>query len=288
MMGRARRIDQPPQGDRSEGPGVRPATPEDGRTGDRQAGHMELDRIIPDPDQPRKTFPDESLRQLAHSLKAAGQLQPIRVRWNAGHAKWVIISGERRYRAASLAGLKTIACAFVDRPLTGSEVRRESLIENLLREDLRPVEAAEGYRQLMEMNGWTMQDVAEALNLAKATVSKALSLLKLPEDVRARVNDGTISASAGYEVSRLPGSDAQRDLAARIVAEGLNRDQTGEAVGKAARPKAKGAGPRATTTRVLNVSGVRITMTWPKPDVEEDDVIEALEDALTQVSGELY
>ncbi len=93
-------------------PGV---SPEDGRTRDRQAGHMELDRIMPDPDQPRKTFTEESLQQLAQSLKTAGQLQPIRVRWNADHAKWVIISGERRYRAAIIAGLKTIACLFIGR-----------------------------------------------------------------------------------------------------------------------------------------------------------------------------
>ena len=131
----------------SEGQGVAgkviPSTsPEDGRTRDRQAGHMELDRIMADPDQPRKTFSDESLEQLARSLKSAGQLQPIRVRWNDQHAKWVIISGERRYRAAALAGLKTIACLFVDRELTESEIRQESLIENLLREDLRPIEAA--------------------------------------------------------------------------------------------------------------------------------------------------
>src|SRR6516165_2311835 len=115
-MSRAERLAERLQGNMSESLGVRlvkpevesvagkviPSTsPEDGRTRDRQAGHMELDRIMPDPDQPRKTFTDESLQQLARSLKTAGQLQPIRVRWNAEHAKWVIISGERRYRAAA-------------------------------------------------------------------------------------------------------------------------------------------------------------------------------------------
>src|SRR4029453_6326106 len=126
---------------------------------------------------------------------------PIRVRWNAEHAKWVIISGERRYRAAMIAGLKTIACLFIDRPLTESEIRQESLIENLLREDLRPIEAAHGYRELMELNDWTMQQVAEALNITKGTISKALALLKLPEDIQDQVEQGTISPSSGYEVS---------------------------------------------------------------------------------------
>jgi ParB family transcriptional regulator, chromosome partitioning protein len=277
----------------SEGQGVAgkviPLTsPEDGRTRDRQAGHMELDRIMADPDQPRKTFSDESLEQLARSLKSAGQLQPIRVRWNGEHAKWVIISGERRYRAAALAGLKTIACLFVDRELTESEIRQESLIENLLREDLRPIEAAQGYRQLMEMNGWTINQVAEALNITKGTVSKSLSLLKLPDDIKAQVDEGKITSSAAYEVSRLEGENAQRELASRIVTEGLKRDETGEAVGKTARPKATKDEAKTTTTKVLNVSGAKLSITWQKKTVRNKDIIDVLEEALSQVRSEAY
>jgi ParB family chromosome partitioning protein len=302
-MSRAEQLAQRLDRNMSESLGVRIATPEaqgvaarviptvspeDGRTRDRQAGHMELDRIIPDPDQPRKTFTEESLQQLAQSLMTAGQLQPIRVRWSGEHAKWIIISGERRYRAALLAGLKTIACLFIDRPLTESEIRQESLIENLLREDLRPIEAAQGYRQLMELNGWTIQQVAEALNITKGTVSKALSLLKLPEDIQAQVDEGTISPSAAYEVSRLDGEEARRELAARIVTEGLKRDETGEAVGKTARPKSKGKGaePKPTTTKVFRVTGAKLSITWQKKMVRNKDVVDALEEALGQVRKE--
>ena len=223
---------------------------------------------------------------LAASLKNTGQLQPIRVRCNEGLGKWVIISGERRYRAAQLAGLKTVSCSFADKPLTESEIRQESLIENLLREDLRPIEAANGYQQLMEMNGWTMQQVADALNVSKGAVSKALSLLKLPEDVRERVEQGEITPSAGYEVSRLKGESAQRELAARIVAEGLRRDEAGEAVGKTARPKEKAAAERpASTTKVLHAGGARVSITWPKKTVRAADVVRVLEEALAQVRG---
>jgi ParB family chromosome partitioning protein len=264
-------------------PGV---SPEDGRSRDRQAGHMEIDRVMPDPDQPRKTFTDESLQHLAQSLKTAGQLQPIRVRWDDQHGKWVIVSGERRYRAAMLAGLKTIACLFIDRPLTESEIRQESLIENLLREDLRPIEAACGYRQLMELNGWTIQQVAEALNITKGTVSKALSLLKLPPDIQAQVEEGNISPSAGYEVSRLNDEAAQRELATRIVNDGLKRDETGAAVGKTSRPKVKEENPKATTTKVLNVTGARLSITWQQKTVRNKDVVDALEEALAQVRRE--
>ena len=244
--------------------GIPQVSPDEGRTRDRLAGHMEIERIIPDPDQPRKFFSEESLGQLAASLKKTGQLQPIRVRWSEEHAKWVIISGERRYRAALLAGLKTVSCSFSDKPLTESEIRQESLIENLLREDLRPIEAANGYQQLMELNGWTMQQVADALNISKGAVSKALSLLKLPEDIQGQVEQGEISPSAGYEVSRLKEEAAQRELAARIVSEGLRRDEAGEAVGKTARPREKAAEKPPTTTKVMNVAGARLSITWQK------------------------
>jgi ParB family chromosome partitioning protein len=258
-------------------------SPEDGRTRDRLAGHMEVERIIPDPDQPRKFFSNESIAQLAESLKKTGQLQPIRVRWSEAQAKWVIISGERRYRAALLAGLKTVSCLFLDRPLTESEIRQESLIENLLREDLRPIEAANGYRELMELNSWTIQQVAEALNVTKGTVSKALSLLKLPKDIQSQVEEGTISASSGYELSRLENDETQRALANKIVSEGLKRDEAGEAVGKTARPRKKKGEMRPTTTKVLNVSGVRISITWQKKTIRTNDVIQILEKALEQI-----
>jgi ParB family chromosome partitioning protein len=248
---------------------------------------MEIERIIPDPDQPRKYFSEESLEQLAASLKKTGQLQPIRVRWSEQNAKWVIISGERRFRAALLAGLKTVSCLFSDKPLTESEIRQESLIENLLREDLRPIEAANGYQQLIELNGWTMQQVADALNISKGAVSKALSLLKLPEDIQEQVEQGTISPSSGYEVSRLKDEAAQRELASRIVSEGLKRDEAGVAVGKTVRPRQKALEKTPTTVKVLNVSGARLSITLQKKTVRTSDIIRVLEEALAQLRGEV-
>ena len=297
-MSRAEKLHQRLAGNMSESLGVRLVTtdrqeaaakaiakvsPEDGRTRDRLAGHMELDRIVPDPDQPRKTFPEESIDRLAASIKKAGQLQPIRVRWNDQLAKWVIISGERRWRAAIKAELKTIACLFVDRPLTESEIRQESLIENLLREDLKPIEAAEGYKQLLDMNGWTIRQVADALNISRGTVSKAMALLKLPPEIQTQVDEGLISPSAAYEVSRLDGETAQRELATRIVSDGLKRDETGVVVGKTARPRTKTAEPKATTTKVFLVQDAKVSIVFSKPAVNDKDLERALEEALAQV-----
>ncbi|AMV40938.1 ParB/RepB/Spo0J family partition protein [Planctomyces sp. SH-PL62] len=225
------------------------------------------------------------------SLQRTGQLQPIRVRWSEEHGKWIIISGERRYRAALLAGLRTVSYAFTDRPLTESEVRQEPLVENLLREDLRPIEAADGCRQLMDLNGWTMQQVAEALNVSKGAVSEALSLLKPPEDVREQVEREVNPPSSGCEVSRLEDERAQRELAARIVGEGLKRDDAGAAVGETARPKAKkggGAGvveAGSTTTRTFAVADARLAITWPRRSVGARDVVQVLEEARSQLRG---
>ena len=260
---------------------------EEGRLRDRQAGRLELSRVIPDPDQPRKTFPKESLQQLAESLKTAGQLQPIRVRWSTEHGKWVIISGEHRYRAACLAGLETISCQFIERPLSEVEIRQQSLIENLLREDLRPIEAARGYEQLMRESGWSMSELAKALSISKGTVSKALALLSLPADIQEVVNDGCLSAAAAYEVSRLEGKEAQRELAQRILNDGLRRDDAGREVGRATRPKGgklRAAGPF--TSQTLAVGSATLTITWPRESVTREEVIAVLHDALNLVAGE--
>jgi ParB family chromosome partitioning protein len=258
-------------------------SPEEGRSRDRQAGLLELARVTPDPDQPRKTFDEESLEQLVQSLKTTGQLQPIRVRWSKPHGKWVIISGERRYRAAIRAGFKSIACQFVDQELSETEVRQQSLIENLLREDLRPIEAAHGYRQLMDLNRWTIQQVADALSITKGTVSKALALLKLPEDIRAQVEEGQIAPTVAYEISRVEGEGAQRELARRVVDEGLKRDDAGQSAGRARR--GRGGRAKPSTTKVFEVDGGRVTVTWARESVRPEDIIAALGEAIAQAKG---
>ncbi|MBX9626143.1 MAG: ParB/RepB/Spo0J family partition protein [Gemmataceae bacterium] len=211
-------------------PVVAAASPDHGRTRAREAGHMEIEQIVPDPNQPRKEFDPDALDRLAQSLQKHGQLLPVRVRWDAALGRWVIISGERRYQAAKRAGMKTLACVFIDKELTPGEILQEQVIENLLREDLRPLEQAKAYQTLMGMQGWNGSQLAEALHISKATVSRVLTLLKLPEDVRERVDRGEIPSTAAYEVAKLPTDDARREMAGRIVAEGMNRRDAVEAV----------------------------------------------------------
>ena len=112
-----------------------------------------LDRIAPDPNQPRKDFKPEALERLAVSLKERGQLQPIRVRWNAPLDRWIIIAGERRWRAAALAGMATVAAVEASQPLTEDEILEDQLVENCVRSDLLPVEQARAFKTLMESRG---------------------------------------------------------------------------------------------------------------------------------------
>ena len=210
----------------------------------RDAGHMELDRIIPDPDQPRKDFAPDAIARLADSLKKHGQLQPIRVRWNATVGKWVVISGERRYRAAALAGLKTVACVFVDGELSPSELLQEQMVENCLREDLKPSEQAAAYRQLMNLHGWTAKELSEELHVSEAAISKALKIERLEPELRDQVDSGEIPRTLAPGLAQLDEQD-RLETAGRIVAGELTRDQAEEVIRrKVAGARGRGAKPR--------------------------------------------
>ena len=181
-----------------------------GRRANRSFGRIEIDRVQPDPDQPRVEFDSEALEQLTASIRDKGQLAPIRVRWSEDLSKWLIISGERRWRAAKQAGLKTIDCSFQEHVLSSTQILEEQLIENLLRVDLKPIEEAESFQKLMAVNEWTGKELASALNISPTRVSRALALLKLPHEMRVRIDEGEISARAGYELSRLPEPDLKQ------------------------------------------------------------------------------
>ena len=274
----------------------RETSPDDGRTRARDAGHMEIDRIVPDPDQPRKEFSDDAIDRLAASLLKHGQLMPIRVRWDASIGKWLVISGERRYRAALRAGLKTVACVFADDGLSPSEILQEQIIENLLREDLRPIEQARAYRQLMDLHGWTAKELSGELHVSQGAISKSLSLLTLPAELQGQVDDGAIPATAAYEVAKVEDRAVQREIARRIVDEDLTRDAAAEVVreasGKPARPggsKAKGRGGASArgSTRIYKAAGARVAVSFPRKSVRDEEILAALEEAARQVRSTL-
>ena len=195
---------------------------------------LPLREIEPDPEQPRKKFDDDALADLAASITENGLLQPIAVRPKRIGTGYLIIAGERRWRAARLAGLDEVPVLIKD--VTDEQAAALALIENLQREDLDPIEVAEGCRQLIEKYGLTQETAAKRLGKSRSAVTNSLRLLGLPEDVRAQVSDGTLSAGHAKVLLGLPSPELIRQAAGEITGRGLNVRQTEALCKKLAKP----------------------------------------------------
>ncbi len=252
-----------------------------GRRPLRTFGSVEVDRITPDPNQPRTEFDDADIERLAGSIRAHGQLHPIRVRWDDTIEKWIIVTGERRWRATKASGLPTIDCFFVDRELTKGELREQQLVENLLRTDLRPLEEAKAYQSLMELNGWNGKQVAEALRVTTSRVSRSLALLDLPLEVQRQVDAGTLPKTSAYEISKLDDHGQQTKLATQAASGKLSHAKTVQQI-KQRRGK-KAATSRTGIHQVFfSERGLKITVTAStKENYHEIEL--ALSEALEEV-----
>ena len=176
------------------------------------------DLIVPDPKQPRQVFQEEALQRLAESLKAKGQLQPVRVVLDARRGRYLIVAGERRWRAARIAGLKTLVCTVVDHRPTVAELRADQLAENCAREDLGPIELGEAIDHLIGSHGWSQAQVARETGLSASAVNRALAIRMLPEAIRDLVARGAITASTAYELAKIADHPAKQQELARDVA----------------------------------------------------------------------
>jgi ParB family chromosome partitioning protein len=182
--------------------------------------------VAPNPRQPRTTFEDEALDALALSIREVGVLQPIVVRKTS--SGFELIAGERRLRAAKLAGLATVPA--VIRESDDAESLREALIENIHREDLNPIELAEAFRELLEELGLKQETLAERLGMSRSHIANTIRLLQLPPDVQAQLAGGRIQAGHGRALLTLGDAEAQRSLALRIAAEDLSVREVEELV----------------------------------------------------------
>lgn len=195
---------------------------------------VSIDLIDPSPFQPRHAFPEASLRELADSIRASGVVQPVLLR--RADARYQLVAGERRWRAARLAGLEKIPA--VIRDLTDEQALELSLTENLLREDLNPMEAARGLEVLQQKHGLTHEEIAKRLGLNRSTVTNMLRLLRLPAEVQAMVADGELTAGHARALLGLDSPAAQTNLAERIVKHGMSVRETEEWIAwKAAPPQ---------------------------------------------------
>jgi ParB family transcriptional regulator, chromosome partitioning protein len=199
-----------------------------------------LDRIRPCPFQPRKDFSPEALRELADSIKEQGIVQPLIVRERGGYLE--LIAGERRWRAAQLLGLAEVPVIL--REAEDRAVLELALIENLQRENLNPIEEAQGYAQLIDQFQLKQEEAAAKVGKSRAVVANALRLLKLPPAIQANIREGRLSVGHAKVILGLTTETHQRLAAERILKEGLNVRQT-EAV--VARLQAREAGTATKT-----------------------------------------
>ena len=202
--------------------------------GEASSSTLPLREIEPDPEQPRKRFDDDALNQLADSITENGLLQPIAVRPKQVGRGYIIIAGERRWRAARLAGLDEVPVIIKD--VTDEQAAALALIENLQREDLDPIEVAEGCRQLIEKYGLTQESAAKKLGKSRSAVTNSLRLLALPQDVRRMVSTGQLSFGHAKVLLGLPNEELMRQAAAEVVAQNLNVRQTEALCKKLAKP----------------------------------------------------
>jgi ParB family chromosome partitioning protein len=181
-----------------------------------------IDKIRPNPDQPRKTFGD--LRELTDSVREKGVLEPLLVRFMPREDIYYIISGERRYHASKAAGLHELPC--IEKIADDAETLELALIENLQRKDLTAFEEADGLQRLADQFDYTHDDIAKKIGRARSSVTETLSLRVIPDEVRKDcIESGVTSKSLLLQVARQPNEKKMREMAHRIAEGGLTRDE---------------------------------------------------------------
>jgi ParB family chromosome partitioning protein len=230
--------------------------------------HLNPAMIEPDPEQPRKAFDEEGLARLADSLRKYRQLQPIVVRKEKG--RYVIVAGERRWRAAMLAGMATVEALLWN----GDDTLSIQLVENLLREDLKPVEQARAFAALMEREGWSARELARQLSLDHTGIARALKLIDLPEEVQEAVDQGEIPPTTAYEISKRP-REEQAKLAREVAAGRIKGDDL-------RRREPTPASATVSTPWVYQAGDIRVTVTGHR---SRDEVIAALKAALNAATS---
>ena len=199
--------------------------------------NLDINRIHPGAYQPRKSFNESSLKELSDSIREKGVLQPVLVS-RTGDGTFNLIAGERRWRAASLAGLKKIPAMIKN--VASRDAFEMALIENIQREDLNPVETAEAFNRLMTDFGLTQEELSAKVGKERATVANYVRLLKLPDEIKALLYDGSLSMGHARALLSIEGRSAQVAAAKRIIKAGMSVREAESLSKKAAAPvKAK-------------------------------------------------
>lgn len=180
---------------------------------------LDISMVYPNEDQPRKVFDEEKINILSDSIKAYGVLQPIVVKPDE-NGKYMIIAGERRYRASRAANKESIPAVIKDLPIR--DIMEIALIENLQREDLNPIEEALAYKSLIDNHNVTQEEISEAVGKSRPHITNTIRLLNLRDEVIAMIEYGEITAGHGKALLRITDKDKQLEIAKRIVEDGLS------------------------------------------------------------------
>ncbi len=224
-----------------------------------------IDSVEPSSMQPRTRFDEARLEDLAKSIRANGVVQPLLVRRKGSN--YELIAGERRWRAAQLAGLTHVPV--VVRNVPDEKVLELALIENIQREDLNPIEEAQAYKKLIDSIGMTQETLAERVGRDRSYITNYLRLLRLPQDIQRLIEEGKLSTGHARTLLGTSDSDTQRRLARRIIDRGLSvreterlvRDFDGAGSKPRAKPKDKDPNVRAAETKLRRHLGTQVRIT---------------------------
>lgn len=238
---------------------------------DMNAKLIAVDRIIAK-DQVRKNFDQAELEELAHSLKTLGQKTPILVYWSGEDERYVIIAGERRWRAAQMAELAELTCQVHPHKPDEAELVELQFVENAIRSDLNPIEEAESYKRLQELKGYSANQLAERIGKNQTTISRSLRMLSLPEAIQKHVASGKIPVSVAREIIKVEGEAAQVAMGERYLAGQLTTTQAQAETVK----KPSGGREPAKNSKKWTQDGITITVSHGR-GVTLADIAEALE-----------
>lgn len=236
---------------------------------------ISIDRLEPNPQQPRIEIGD--LTDLVASIREKGVLEPLLVRPSEVGGRFMIISGERRYRAAREAGLREVPC--IEMEVDDRAVAEIALIENLQRKDLTPFEEADGFAMLVEQFGYTHEEVARKIGKSRSSVTEVLSIAGLPPDVREQCRRADISSkSLLLQIARQPDEESMRAFVARVVEQGMTRDEARRArTDRQTRPQPYVFRHQPETKEFT------LELKFRRSEVNRDEVIAALERLLAEL-----
>lgn len=256
------------------------------RSQHRNAAQIPLDKIIADPDQPRKVFTEGDLQNLADSLQERGQLQPIRVRWDDEKQTFIILMGERRFRAAQRIGWEKIDAIVHDQPLTEDQRLELALIENCVRVDLNPIEQAESFQSLMKNKNLSGRALAKELNLDRNTINRAVALLKLPTDIQQHISKGRINAAIARELVKITDEDKQRELVDQCLSRTMTSGDTAAAINEAKGDKPRGGKSSAGTKKNFTTATGHKLIVSHRRRTTNSEIIESLKEVITLLESD--